>query len=467
MLKNINVPDSVSSIGAEAFGHCESLESIAIPDGITSINASTFVNCPNLKSVTLPDSLTKIDFCAFEYCTSLKSIIIPDSVTTILGNAFWGCTSLTSVTIPKSVDILASDSFGKCSNLTSATILGSDTTIRDDAFGVHTPNDFAIYGKKGSNAENFAKEANVLFIDSDSVSRLAGNSRFDTAVEISKTGFKKADTVVLAYGLNYADALAGVPLAARLNAPILLTNKDKIGSETLAEIKRLGATKVVILGGEGAVSSKVVDTLADNGISKDNIERVAGSTRYGTATAVAEKLTKKPTDVFFVYGNGFADALSVSAVAPIIYLNTKGTLDKATASYLASIKGSVKNAYVIGGEGVISNDMMKKAGAALGVTPTRIFGANRFDTCVAVNEKFANVLGGNTICVATGMDFPDALAGGVFAAQKKAPLFLASGKLSDKQKKYIKTKAAGSIYVFGGTGAVSNKHLEEIAKCSK
>ena len=157
--------------------------------------------------------------------------------------------------------------------------------------------------------------------------------------------------------------------------------------------------------------------------------------------------------------------------APIIYLSTKGELDKATADYLASVKGSVKNAYVIGGAGVISDDMMKKAGDALGVTPTRVFGENRFETCVAVNEKFADILDGTSICVATGMDFPDALAGGVFAALNKAPLFLVNCKakslaLSDSQKSYLKTKSPQKLYVFGGTGAVSDSHIQTVAKAS-
>ena len=468
-LESITVPECVTEIGAGAFYGCSSLKSINIPDGVTTIGSSAFSDCSSLKTINIPDSVKSIGYSAFNNCRSLKSATLSKSIKVLAGSVFEDCSSLTSITIPDGVETISSCALSNCTSLKSVTIPGSVTYIWDDSFEGHSSDDFAIYGKKGSYAENFAKKNGEIFIDSDVVSRLAGDSRFDTAVEISKANFEKADTIVLAYGLNYADALAGVPLASSLNAPILLTNKDTIGDETLTEIKRLGAKNVVILGGEGAVSGKVADALVGNGIAKDNIERIAGSTRYGTATAVAEKLTKTPTDVFFVYGNGFADALSVSAVAaakgaPIIYLNTKGELDKATADYLASIKGSVKNAYVIGGTGVISDDMMKKAGKALGVTPTRVFGANRFETCVAVNEKFASVLSGESMCIATGVNFPDALAGGVFAAQKKAPLFLASGKLSDVQKAYIKAKAPKNLYVFGGTGAVANKLVDDIAQ---
>ncbi|MBQ8121650.1 MAG: cell wall-binding repeat-containing protein [Ruminococcus sp.] len=310
----------------------------------------------------------------------------------------------------------------------------------------------------------------------NATTRLSGKGRFETAVEISKASFPDgAKTVVLAYGLNYADALAGVSLAKAMNAPILLTNLKALPNETLAEIKRLKATDVIILGGTGAVGAEVETALKKEGLKT---ERIAGKTRFETATKIAEKMQlineKAPEDVFFVYAFNSADALSVSAVAavkgsPVIYLNTKGELDDATAAYLASVKGKVKNAYVIGGSGVISDDMMKKAGNVLGVTPTRVFGANRFETCVAVNEKFKDTLSGDSLCVATGMDFPDALAGGVFAALNKAPLFLINGKvktltLSDSQKAYLKTKGAGFIITFGGTGVVPDSHIVDIAK---
>ena len=300
--------------------------------------------------------------------------------------------------------------------------------------------------------------------------RIAGANRFATAAEISKASFTKSDTVVLAYGLNYADALAGVTLANKLNAPILLTHTAKLPDETRAEIKRLGAKKVIILGGTGAISKDVENSLKKNGLTT---ERYAGTTRFGTATAIAEKLNDKPTDVFFVYAFNYADALSVSTVAalknaPIIYLKTNGELDKDTADYLAKLKkaGSVKNVYVIGGEGVISKDMLNKAGKALGVTPTRVAGKNRYATCVEVNNKFKSVLTGTSVCVAKGLDFPDALAGGVFAAANKAPLFLADNTLKDEQKTYLKSKKADTFYVFGGTGAVPDGLVGEITKSS-
>ncbi len=306
------------------------------------------------------------------------------------------------------------------------------------------------------------------------VDRLAGTTRFTTAVEISKKSFEKADTVILAYGLNYADALAGIPLAHKLNAPILLTETKTLTAETLAEIKRLGAKKVIILGGTGVISENVEKTLRNNKIEP---ERIAGKTRFSTAAAIAEKLSAKPTDVFLIYGLDFPDALSASTVAaikgsPILYLTKNGKLDSDTAAYLAKLKkaGSVRNVYVIGGTGVISDDMMKQAVKALGLSKaTRIAGADRFMTCVAVNEYFKDAFTSDKICVATGMDFPDALVGGAYAAKNNAPLLLLNGKLktpnlSDELKKFVKSKQPLNITVFGGTGAVAENHIKDLSR---
>lgn len=109
-----------------------------------------------------------------------------------------------------------------------------------------------------------------------------------------------------------------------------------------------------------------------------------------------------------------------------------------------------------------------KALTALGVaTGKRIAGNNRYETCIAVNNKFSSVLTGDGICVAKGLDFPDALAGGVYAAKYRMPLFLADGKkLLDCQNTYLKGKSAAKITVFGGKGAVPDELIKLIVKAS-
>lgn len=298
--------------------------------------------------------------------------------------------------------------------------------------------------------------------------RVAGTNRFDTSVEISKQCYGYAETVVLASGMDYPDALAGVPLAQLYNSPILLTSKDSISNSVLAEISSLHTKRVIILGGTGAVSTKVEQTLLEKGLET---VRISGSNRFETAAKVAQILSeqKKTDTVFFAYYNGFADALSVSHVAgilgaPVLYVAKDGDIDQATKKYLDSVKGNMKKAYIIGGTGVVSENMRNKIGSYLETNVERISGSNRYATCIAVNNTFNELLTGSVVCVATGKAFPDALAGGVLAAKTKSPLILADGVLDNEQKEYIKNHEAEIVCALGGIGAVSNELVEMIMK---
>ena len=133
-LTSVTIPNSVTSIGDCAFYGCSGLTSVTIPNSVTSIKSITFSGCSGLTSVTIPNSVTSIGDGAFEYCSGLTSIVIPNSVTSIGDYAFSGCSGLTSITIPNSVTSIGKMAFSDCSGLTSVTIPNSVTSIGGGAF---------------------------------------------------------------------------------------------------------------------------------------------------------------------------------------------------------------------------------------------------------------------------------------------------------------------------------------------
>lgn len=128
------IPNSVTTIGANAFTYCDSLTSVTLPDSVTTIDYAAFEECDSLTSITIPDSVTTIGIHAFWGCIGLTSVTLPDSVTSIGGWAFANCFGLTSITIPDGVTTIGSGTFFNCSSLTSITIPDSVTTISNSAF---------------------------------------------------------------------------------------------------------------------------------------------------------------------------------------------------------------------------------------------------------------------------------------------------------------------------------------------
>ena len=133
-IKDLVIPNSVTSIEYCAFYGCSGLTSVTIPNSVTSIGVSAFYNCSGLTSVTIPNSVTSIGYGVFFGCSGLTSVTIPNSVMSIGDNAFNRCSGLTSVTIPNSVTSIGYYAFYNCSGLTSVTIPNSVRSIGGEAF---------------------------------------------------------------------------------------------------------------------------------------------------------------------------------------------------------------------------------------------------------------------------------------------------------------------------------------------
>ena len=132
--KNTTIPNSVTSIGDEAFFGRTGLISITIPNSVTSIGSLAFCDCSGLTEVTIPNSVASIEYAAFQACSGLRSITIPNSLTSIGDQVFCDCSGLTEVTMGNSVTSIGDDAFSRSSALTSITIPNSVTSIGSYAF---------------------------------------------------------------------------------------------------------------------------------------------------------------------------------------------------------------------------------------------------------------------------------------------------------------------------------------------
>ena len=292
------------------------------------------------------------------------------------------------------------------------------------------------------------------------VERLGGVDRYHTAALIADASCDEAQFVVLASGEAYADALAGAPLAYLLDAPILLTGQKSISEYTLEQIEALGSECVIVLGGTAAVSDSVVSVLEAKGLET---LRLGGQTRYETAVLIAglmDYLTEStPTEVVIACGTNYPDALSVSPAAaiglmPILYAPVSGVLDETTVEYLELVEA--EKAYVLGGTSAVGSSVTSALNGAGVYDVERLGGEDRYETSLIINRRFDDLMDGTDIAMATGLNYPDALAGGVLAANMLMPVLLTDNKSIDPETKaYIDQREPEKVYVFGGTSVVS------------
>ena len=293
------------------------------------------------------------------------------------------------------------------------------------------------------------------------VKRIAGDTRIDTAIQLAKSEFKKkVDNVILSTADNYPDALSGSVLAYQQKAPILLVGDTQEDKNKVLEYMKDNvnpAGNVYILGGTGAVGEDVVKQIKSIGFA--NTVRLGGTDRYETSAKIANYLkAAQGTPVILVSGRNYPDALSVSSPGavnqyPILLVNN-GDIDNSVKDVLASLKPS--KIYIIGNQGVIRDNTknnLEQITALKSDNIVRIGGDDRYKTSAAIAKYFN--LPGQSICVTTGRNFPDALAGSIYAANFNAPVILVDSSLNDDTVNYIKDKKLTGVTVFGGDSAIS------------
>jgi putative cell wall-binding protein len=293
--------------------------------------------------------------------------------------------------------------------------------------------------------------------------RIYGENRFETAFIVadyitSFTENNKLDTIIVASGANFADALSGSYLASVKGAPILLSYKDKQNKDVADYIeKNLSSNGVVyILGGTAAVPQSFEDIMIAKGI---NYKRLAGDNRYGTNLEILKEAgVGDGAKVLVCTGKDFADCLSASATGmPILMVHTKMT--DAQTNYLATLKNS--SFCIIGGENAVSAASAETIGKFGKVD--RIAGAHRYETSVKVAETFFDEP--YTVFLAYAKNYPDGLCGGVLSGMLGAPLLLTDSKYYSYAQAYVENHCANSVMegiALGGNALISDDAIRSI-----
>lgn len=299
--------------------------------------------------------------------------------------------------------------------------------------------------------------AAVAATTTSSVSRLQGTDRYETAAAISAATFGPGVAVAyIASGVDYPDALSGAAIAARTGGPVLLVKPTALPNVVAKELTRLAPKRIVILGGEGAVSADVASALAR--YTKGGVVRYEGLDRYETAVAVTTAVFPKTAPVVFLAsGVDFPDALSSAAAAGTlggaVLLTRPNRLPEVVAAELKRLKPS--RVVIAGGTGAVSAAVASAVRDATGRTPERAQGTDRYATAAAISAlAFPDA---PVAYLASGTDFPDALGGAVAAVSAGGPLLLTKPtSLPAATGTALSTLGARSVVVLGGTGAVSS-----------
>lgn len=297
-----------------------------------------------------------------------------------------------------------------------------------------------------------------------------GRCRYETAVRASWTAFPpptQSRDVVLATGEQWPDALGGASLAGALRAPVLLTRQNALPASVRDEIMRLRATRVIILGGTGAVATDVAQAV--DAIAGVQVERIGGTDRFETAAAIATRTADErrrsglttPTPVYLATGADFPDALAVSPIAyatgrPVL-LTAPSAVPTRTIEALRSL--AVTDVTILGGLGAIDDSVMAQLSAEIpGVRTTRISGADRYATALAVANHGSSLgLRWRGLGLAAGTSFADALAGGVAQGRLGSLLLLTPPQsVNAAVESAVRTRRTDIVRarVYGGFGAV-------------
>ncbi len=260
--------------------------------------------------------------------------------------------------------------------------------------------------------------------------RLAGVTRYETACEVARRATFITDTAVVASGANFPDALSAAGLAGAVEGPLLLVKPVSVPPAVFDTLDHFAISKVIVVGGDDVVAPAVVEAFEAEGYE---VSRVAGATRYETSAEVAREIARRTTryleEAVVARGDQFPDALAVGPLAyarkaPVLLVKPT-SLPDAIAQVIDDL--GIEDVIVAGGEAAVSDAVYDDVAAGTSVAAIeRVWGADRYGTAAALaSEGIARGWNSaNYVGVATGLNFPDALAGGPAAGNRGGVLLL-------------------------------------------
>ena len=298
----------------------------------------------------------------------------------------------------------------------------------------------------------------------ESAHRIEGANRYLTSIEVSRKAFKNSDWVIIVSGESATDSLLAGPLSVRLQAPILLTKKDGLTNELVNEIKRLGASNAMIVGGKLPIPEEIAKDLEALGL---NTERLGGKDRFETSVLVDAKV-REISRVYdkAVIANAYTvfDALSMGSSAGKmgvgILLN-----DGKSISHIESALSNVDSVVLLGGKLVEAKsveDMLENKN----IKVERIYGATRYETAAAIANRFYD--NPSTVILSNGVKPYDALSGTSLATKYDAPLLLTSADmLNETTRDYLVANSPKTAYILGGELAIKESVKVEVENLLK
>lgn len=345
--------------------------------------------------------------------------VVPSMPASVLGTA--------------TVSLTASDALSGVAR-TWISVDGSETEASSLTFSILGTHTVGFWAQDNAGNSSTPVTGTVRVLPDLVIFEVAGIDRFATAVAASQRAFPAgAPTVVLATGRNWPDALGGSALAGASGGPVLLTEPNSLPAAVAAEISRLGATKVIVLGGSGAVGDGVlaqVDALPAVSV----VQRVGGRDRYETANMVATLTAglagpDPARKGIVVTGLNYPDALAASPLSAArgwpVYLSGPGGLSAATLQAMAD--SGVSGALVLGGPAVVPSAVESELAGLYGDDAvTRLSGANRYGTAAQVAEYAVTEQGmsWDAAALVRGDDFADALSGGPLQGVENSVILL-------------------------------------------